>query len=201
MSAPADDHLQPMVAEALLALGERLEALDPSRWDEASLCEGWRVREVVAHLTMAARYGVPEFEAELRAAAFDFDVLSNRVAERDGALPVERLLADLRSEVMQRWAPPGGGYAGALSHVVIHGADVTVPLGLGRAAPDDATRHVLDGLTRGGMHVGFGIALDGVELRADDLDWSFGAGRPVHASAEDLVAALAGRAVPALRLT
>ena len=36
--------------------------------------------------------------AELEAAGGDFTRLSNSVAARDGALPIDRLLADLRSD-------------------------------------------------------------------------------------------------------
>jgi uncharacterized protein (TIGR03083 family) len=195
-----DAHLQPLVATELLALADRLAPLPGDRWDTPSLCTGWRAREVVAHMTMAARYGPEEFGAEMEAAGFDFDVLSNRVAERDGALPPERLLADLRSETLRLWAPPGGGYAGALSHAVIHGLDVTLPLGAGRVASDEATRLVLDGLTAGGVRTYFGVDVEGLELRAVDLDWSSGAGRTVAATAGELVAVLAGRAVPGVSL-
>ena len=31
-------------------------AAGPAVWDAPSLCEGWRTREVVAHMTMPARY-------------------------------------------------------------------------------------------------------------------------------------------------
>ena len=41
-------------------------------WDAPSLCEGWRTREVVAHMTMPARYSGPAFMAELEAAGGDF---------------------------------------------------------------------------------------------------------------------------------
>jgi len=37
-----------------------------AQWDTPSLCAGWRVREVVAHMTMAARYPEDELMAELR---------------------------------------------------------------------------------------------------------------------------------------
>ena len=43
------------------------------------------------------------------------------------------------------WTPPGGGYHGALNHVVIHGLDITVPLREPRRASDTAIRYVLDG--------------------------------------------------------
>jgi uncharacterized protein (TIGR03083 family) len=200
LPAPTDGHLQPLVAAQLLALADRLAPLPAASWDEPSLCEGWRAREVVAHMTMAARYGPAEFHAELEAAGFDFDTLSNRVAARDGALPPARLLADLRSDTMLHWAPPGGGYAGALHHAVVHGLDVTVPLGLERAASDEALRAVLDGSTAAGAHTHFGVDIGGLALRAVDLDWSHGEGRPVAAPAHELVALLSGRTVAGLSL-
>ena len=101
------------IAEEYLALADLLEAAGPAVWDEPSLCEGWRTREIVAHVTMPARYAGPAFMAELEAAGGDFTRLSNTVAARDGALPAERLLADLRSEVLHGWQPPGGGEDGA----------------------------------------------------------------------------------------
>ena len=44
-----DNDLQPLVAGTYLTLAELLDAMPAERWDVASLCEGWRVREVVAH--------------------------------------------------------------------------------------------------------------------------------------------------------
>ena len=202
MTTPNDnDDVQPAVAAALLALADLLETLPEPRWDTPSLCEGWRVREVVAHMTMAARYSPAEFGAELGAAQGDFTVLSNRVAARDGALPLGDLLGSLRSDVMQHWTPPGGGSAGALNHAVIHGLDITVPLGAERLSPDDTIRAVLDGLTRGGIHAHFGTDLTGIELRATDLDWSFGSGRLVTGAAQDIALDICGRTLPSGRLT
>ena len=42
--------------------------LSPEQWDTPSLCEGWRVREVIAHLTMPARYDQDAFMEELELA-------------------------------------------------------------------------------------------------------------------------------------
>ncbi|GAA0485587.1 hypothetical protein Ade02nite_09120 [Paractinoplanes deccanensis] len=178
------------------ALADALEGRPP---DAPSMCEGWQVRHVVAHLTMAARYDGPAFVAELAAAGNDFAALSERLARRDGDLPFARLLDDLRSETMATWIPPGGGVAGALSHVVIHGLDITTPLGLPRTAGDEATRLVLDSLVTGGVSRHFGVDPAGRLWRATDLDWQAGEGEPVEASAGDLVLALAGRRVSAVR--
>jgi uncharacterized protein (TIGR03083 family) len=188
------------VAAEFDSLAELLTAASGAQWDTLSMCAGWRVREVIAHLTMAARYSETEFMNELRRREFDFTRLSNEVAARDGGLPTGELIASLRSDVMQRWTPPGGGYHDALNHVVIHGLDVTVPLGAARRSPDETIRVVLDDLTVGGGHAHFGIVIDGRHLQASDLDWSHGSGPALRGAAADLALALCGRAVPAGRL-
>jgi uncharacterized protein (TIGR03083 family) len=203
MTAPPvtnDTHLQPLVAAEFTGLADLLAAASQAQWDTPSLCEGWRVREVIAHMTMAARYSEERFMAELRRCDFDFTRLSNEVADRDAGLPEDELVADLRSDVMQHWSPPGGGYRGALNHVVIHGLDVTVPLGQPRRSPDETIRVVLDDLAQGGGHAHFGTVIDGRRLEASDLDWSHGSGRVLRGAAGDLALAMCGRAVRAGRL-
>jgi uncharacterized protein (TIGR03083 family) len=195
-----DANLQPLVAAEFLALADLLDSATEAQWDTPSLCAGWRVREVVAHMTMAARYPEDKFMAELRRCDFDFGRLSNEIASRDAALPPGELVADLRSEVMQHWAPPGGGYHGALNHVVIHGLDMTVPLGVPRRPPEDTMRIVLDDLTTGGVHQHFGTGIDGRRLQATDLDWSYGSGPVLAGQAEAIALVLCGRTVPAGRI-
>lgn len=195
-----DADLQPAVAAEFLALAGLLDSATRAQWDTPSLCAGWRVREVVAHMTMAARYSEEQFMAELRRCDFDFSRLSNAVAARDAGLPASDLVASLRSDVMAHWTPPGGGWHGALNHVVIHGLDVTVPLGVPRRSPDPTIRVVLDDLTGGGGHAHFGTSLDGRTLRATDLDWSYGSGPALRGPAEYLALVLCGRTVPEGRL-
>ena len=195
-----DADLQPAIAAEFLALADLLESATGAQWDTPSLCAGWRVREVIAHMTMAARYPEDKFMAELRRCNFDFGRLSNEIASRDAGLPTSQLVADLRSEVMQHWTPPGGGYHGALNHVVIHGLDVTLPLGVPRRTPDDTIRVVLEDLTTGGVHAHFGTSIEGRSLQATDLDWSYGSGCVLRGKAEDLALVLCGRTVPAGRI-
>jgi uncharacterized protein (TIGR03083 family) len=195
-----DADLQPAVAADFLALADLLDGASDAQWDTASLCAGWRVREVIAHMTMAARYSEQEFMAELRGCDFDFTRLSDQIAGRDAGLPDGELVACLRSDVMQHWTPPGGGYHGALNHVVIHGLDVTVPLGVPRRSPDQTMRVVLDDLTEGGGHAHFGTGIDGRRLEATDLDWSYGSGPALRGAAEDLALAICGRRLPDGRL-
>ena len=195
-----DAGLQPAVAAEFVALAGLLESATEAQWDTPSLCAGWRVREVIAHMTMAARYSDEEFMAELRRYEFDFGRLSDEVAARDADLPTSELVACLRSEVMRHWTPPGGGWHGALNHVVIHGLDVTVPLGVPRRSPDATIRVVLDDLTAGGVQARFGTSIEGRSLQATDLDWSYGSGPALRGPAELLAVVMCGRKVPGGRL-
>jgi uncharacterized protein (TIGR03083 family) len=195
-----DAYLQPAVAAELTSLADLLDDASDAQWDTPSLCAGWRVREVVAHMTMAARYSEQEFMAELQRCAFDFTRLSNEIAARDANLPAGELIKNLRSEVMRHWAPPGGGYHGALNHAVIHGLDVTVPLGVRRLAPDQTIRMILEDLTGGDVSARFGVDIAGRHLQATDLDWSFGAGPVLRGPAADLALVICGRSVPPGRL-
>jgi uncharacterized protein (TIGR03083 family) len=199
-AAPAGQDRQPAITAEFLALAELLGALPGAAWDTPSLCAGWRVREVVAHMTMAVRYSPAEFGALMQDCGGDFTRLSNMVAGRDAELPRATLEGNLRDEVMHRWTPPGGGQAGALNHVVIHGLDITVPLGVPRLSAEGTIRLVLDDLTRGGVHAHFGFDTSGLSLHATDIDWAFGSGAPVRGAAGDLALLICGRSLPPGRI-
>ena len=53
-------HVGPQLARLAETLGDM-----PGVADAPSLCEGWTVRHVLAHMTMAARYDDAAFMAEL----------------------------------------------------------------------------------------------------------------------------------------
>jgi uncharacterized protein (TIGR03083 family) len=186
---------QSLVAPTFDGLADLLAAAPSQTWDAPSLCEGWQVRHVVAHVTMPARLTPEQFGAEMAAAGGDFSVLSDSVAARDASLPVADHLAALRSPVLHQWQPPGGGAVGALSHAVIHSLDVTVALGRPAVTPDAAVIALLDQLT-GSNGAWFGVDLTGIRLEAADADWSWGAGEVVRADSDHLVALLSGRTLP-----
>lgn len=186
---------QSWVAPTCSGLADLLAAAAVDTWDAPSLCVKWRVRHVVAHVTMPARLTPERFGAEMAAAGGDFAVLSDTAATRDAALPVADLLDQLRSPGLHGWQPPGGGAAGALSHAVIHSLDVTVALDRPAVAPAEAVIHVLDQLAAANG-TWFGVDPTGVRLEATDTDWSWGSGQTVRADSGSLVALLAGRALP-----
>lgn len=182
-------------ARTYVGLADLLASGPADTWDAPSLCEGWQVRHVVAHVTMPVRMTPEMYGAEMAAARGDFTVLSNTVAARDAALPITSLLDDLRSPALHAWEPPGGGAAGALSHSVIHSLDVTVALGRPPVAPVEAAVAVLDQLTAADGAI-FGIDLTDVRLEAADTDWTWGDGAVVRADSGSLVALLSGRTLP-----
>ena len=117
MSASNDCDRQSAVTDTYLALAGLLDALPEERWNTPSLFEGWRVREVIAHVTMPVRYSPDRFMAELHACGGDFTRLSNSVASRDAALPADVLVANLRDDALHRWTPPGGETGATLAAV------------------------------------------------------------------------------------
>ncbi len=187
--------VQIWVAPTYTALADLLESSDDSVWDMPSLCEGWQVRHVVAHVTMPARMTQEQFGADMAAAGGDFTTFSNTVAARDGALPEADLLAQLRSEQLHSWQPPRGGAAGALNHAVIHSLDITVALDRPSVSPAEALAAVLGQLTAAEGSV-FGLDLTDVRLEATDVSWSWGTGRAIQADSGSLVSLLGGRTLP-----
>jgi uncharacterized protein (TIGR03083 family) len=185
-----------LIAAERRDLADLLDTFSPEDWDAPSLCEGWRVREVVAHITMAFRYSTGRFLRGMLAARGNFDRMADRSARGDAAgLTASDLVAILRDNLDHRWKPPGQGYDASLSHDVIHGLDITVARDVGRKVPADRLQIVLDGLTPKSVRY-FGTDLDGIELVADDLDFRFGSGEPLHGAAQDLLLVICGRKLP-----
>lgn len=64
--APGGDAgLMEQVAAQRRELATLLGGLAPQMWDRPSLCAAWRVRDVVAHMTMPFRYSTRRFLTEM----------------------------------------------------------------------------------------------------------------------------------------
>lgn len=184
------------IAAERTELAAMLADLSPAQWDAPSLCAGWRVREVAAHMSMGFRYRLPHLALELLKARGDINRMADRRARQDAAiLSTAQLISAIRDNAHHPWKPPVGGSAAGLGHDVIHGLDITVALGIDRRVPDDRVRILLDAISSRTARF-FGADLNGVQLRADDLDWSFGTGTPLIGSAQDLLLVAYGRKLP-----
>jgi len=201
MSTITESKLPVKIAAEHRELARVLGDLPASAWDAQTLCAGWRVREVVAHMTMPFRYSAARFAAELARSGGRFNAMSDRIARRDAAaVSAADLVSVMQDNATNPWKPPGGGYLGALTHDVIHGLDITVPLGIGRRVPEDRLRAVLDAIAAPKARKHFGTDLSGVRLRAEDIDWASGSGQQLSGAAQDLALVLCGRKLPPGRL-
>lgn len=195
-----EDDLRAAVAAERGEQADLLATLRPEQWDAPTLCDGWRVREVIAHTTMPFRTSPGQFLVDMAKARGNFNRMADRCARRDAArLPPEQLLASLRDNVTHPWKPPGGGIHGALSHDVIHGLDIAVGAGLNRHVPPERVAMVLAAMQPKNIAF-FGTDLAGIALQATDLDWSHGTGAPVRGLAQDLLLVVCGRRLPPGRL-
>jgi uncharacterized protein (TIGR03083 family) len=185
-----------LIAAERQELAEVLSGLSAAQWQAPSLCAGWTTAHVVAHLTMPFRISEREFALGMERAGGQFAEFSDAVASRDSELPRSELVAALRDNIENPWQPPGGGYEGALSHDIIHGLDITWPLSIEYPIGGQAMTSVLDLIVSQGGRSLFDFALDGIELRASDLDWSSGTGAPLVGQSRDLLLLVAGRTIP-----
>lgn len=51
--------LRALIAAERQELADLLGGLRPAQWDAPSLCAGWRIREVAAHMSMGFRLSLP----------------------------------------------------------------------------------------------------------------------------------------------
>jgi uncharacterized protein (TIGR03083 family) len=185
-----------LIAPERLALADALDGLSSEQWQGTTMCAGWTPGHVLAHLTMPFRISEQDFMAGLQECGGDFTKFSDEVAGRDAAIPQRDLVKVLRDNADTAWSPPGGGLAGALSHDVIHGLDITWPLSVSYPIGDRALAAVLDSIISPGAETHFGVPVEGLRLHATDLDWTRGSGAPLAGSGRDLVMLLAARSVP-----
>jgi uncharacterized protein (TIGR03083 family) len=181
-----------------MARGEReefaalLEGLTPQQWDSPTLCEQWRVRDVVAHVI---GYDPLTRLQLLRR-------MAKGLVTRGGAntVGVAEYAAKSPGELtalMRRYAVPRGltaGFGGkiALTDGMIHQQDIRRPLGIPRTIPAESLRTALD-FTKYAPRLLGALRVRGVRLVATDLDWSHGAGPEVLGPGEALLMAMAGR--------
>lgn len=191
------------VAAERLALADLAEGLTPDQLATPSLCAGWTVRDVVAHLTLSLAFSPGRAASTLVRSGFRphrfNELLTADAARRSDA----DLVALLRDQADSRWAPPGLGAPAPLTDLLVHGVDLRRPLGLAHAPEPDALRCSLDFVVSPKGAVGFARRTHrtGVRHEASDLDWGHGEGPVVRGPAPSLLAVLCGRPVPLEDLT
>jgi len=181
-----------LVATERGALADDLAGLAPQQWVTPSLCAGWTVRDIVAHLTAAASTGPAAFVGQFAMAGFNFDKYANAgISRRLGDDPAATL-AGFRAVQGSKTAPPGPK-ATWLGEVVVHSEDIRRPLGISHSYDPEALREVADFYKGSNTLIGAKNRISGLTLEATDQNWSTGTGPAVTGPLLSLVVAMTGR--------
>jgi uncharacterized protein (TIGR03083 family) len=184
-----------MVHSERQALIDDLESLTPEQWAEPSLCPGWDIHDVLAHLVDSAKTTRLGFVRRLLIAKFDFDRDNARGVQRERGATPEETLTEFRRVRAETKTPPAA-LATRLVEAIVHGEDIRRPLGLVRTYPmtsiDMALRYQLEtGASWGGGRE----RAAGFRLRASDSGLEHGSGPEVTGSSLTLLLAVSGRPV------
>ena len=171
-------------------LADLLEGLAPSEWAVHSLCPGWRVRDVAAHLTTATRRVRPPGLLDEPSARLPAAPPPPPPDERS----TEQLVADLRRPVPGAHVRPGAGARDALVEVLVHGQDIARPLGLERPVPPPLAVLAAERVWAA-KPFRAAVRYPGVRFEADDADLVLGDGTTVTGPALAVLLALTGRSV------
>ena len=182
------------------ALAATLEGLTPEQWDCASLCAGWTVGFLAAHVLAGAEQTPGHFFSGMVASGFRFSAFMERDARSRGQLSPEQIVGRLRQRTTTTNHPPAPVMA-MLGEVVVHGEDIRRPAGLEGTVADDAANACLEMYTKTSFPVGGKKRVPGLRLVAADTGWSYGAGPEVSGPAMSLLLAMTGRAAGMKDLT
>jgi uncharacterized protein (TIGR03083 family) len=169
-----------------------LAELSPEQWDMPTLCERWRVRDVVAHVFSYEELGRPALVRRFIAGGLSVNPTNALGVADHAALAPDQLL-----DIARRHGQPEGltaGFGGriALTDGMIHQQDIRRPLGLPRTIPPRRLRAALD-FARYAPTIRGAWQARGVRLVATDMAWSHGSGPEVRGPGEALLMAMAAR--------
>ncbi len=187
-----------------------LEGLSSEQWDHPSLCEGWTVRHVAAHLTLQqqairdAVAFVAHHPRMLRSVTLNATIHDSAVLQAQ-LLSSQEVIARIRAMIGSRRHNAFVTPLETLTDILVHGQDIALPLGLDLtirpAAGELAATRRWD--TRGTWlaMVNRRLPLDGYRLTATDITWTRGHGPEVVGPIGALLLLLTGRDAALEQLT
>jgi uncharacterized protein (TIGR03083 family) len=129
-----------------------IDGLDTDQLATASLCVGWDVKTVAAHLVSDFADGFWGFMASgLRHGSIDRGI--DALARRRAQAPAAEIAEMLRRRADYRLSPPVTGPLSGLTDVLVHGADMRIPLGLPHRPDPHNVARVLEFIA-GYLHAG-----------------------------------------------
>ena len=179
------------------SLADLVASFTTEQWTTPSLCDGWQVGDVAAHLTLAQMGLGTAFVEVLRARGSFNKMIRDTALRAAGDEPA--VYADrLRAMVGSRRKAPGVTHLEPLTDALVHGQDMAVPLGIDRPVPVDAAAVCAQRCYDMGFPFGARKRLRGLRLVATDTDWSVGEGSVVEGRVRALLLLVTGRTKAAL---
>jgi uncharacterized protein (TIGR03083 family) len=186
------DDIWPVVHAERRALADDLAGLTPEQWATPSLCPGWSVHDVLAHMVATAKETPPAFFAGMVAAGFRMSRFTEKRIASERAGGPAATLAAFRAVETATSAPPGPKLSW-LGEALVHGADIRRPLGIPHASPLSAVTAVTEFYAGSNILIGGKRRVAGLTLTATDTEWSHGSGPLVEGPAASLMLATTGR--------
>ncbi|MGY5307025.1 maleylpyruvate isomerase family mycothiol-dependent enzyme [Nocardia gipuzkoensis] len=178
-----------------LGVADFLDDLHDHEWAADSLCPGWTVHDVSAHLTLSNRVTLGATIAGVVRARGDWNRMTEWMArDRASRYTPAELIAQLREGAGWTRRAPGAGPLDPLVDTMIHGQDIARPLGRRRDMPAEQAVVALEHVLRSPFY-GSKKRLRGVRVVATDAEWSAGSGpEEIHGPLSDLLLLATGRA-------
>ena len=189
------DHLYARTTRNRVEIADFLDSLDPEQWHAPTLCQGWTVRHVAAHLIQPMLVGFGRFflvaVRHRGNTPATVDHFTRAIARRE---PSE-LIALLRRHASDKVNPPRVGPIGPFAETCIHLRDIARPLNLTANARQEDWADLITYLTSPNPAPSLTTPqrTTGLMLVATDADWRHGTGPRVAGSLEALSMAIAGR--------
>jgi len=187
------DELWGRIHQRRAELAVQLASLTPQEWELPSLCAGWTVRDVAAHVISSAAAGFGEVMAVVVKARFNFNRAMFDEAKRRSARPTDEIIADYRRLSDSRRRPPGTTRLDPLVDVLVHTQDIVRPLGRQQPVPVSDALAVADYVWNKGFPYGAQRRLRGLRLSATDAAWTAGSGPTIEGPTGALLLLMTGR--------
>ena len=184
--AAIDDHRR--------ALVHLLEDLSEKEWRQPSLCEGWTVRQVAAHLALQNTTWAAMPRVMLGIVRHGgMNGAIHAMACRHAGLPVEAIIGEIRDRIGV-WRPlPTVTFRETAIDYLVHGQDIAIPLGRTLPVPPGLAVIAADRVWSRSRMFHARKKLAGYRLVAGDAQWAAGQGQEICGPIGALLLLLTGR--------
>ena len=186
-----------------MAVADLLERLSDNEWQQPSLCAGWTVRDVAAHLTLQ-QLGLGDVIGMMIRWRGSLDqTIHDMACRRAAALPTEQIIAGIRSMAGSRRHNVVATCLETLTDILVHGQDIAIPLGHCLDVPPYAAAVAASRVLsmRWPPPLPSARKVAGFRLTATDTSWSAGDGPEVRGPMGAILLACTGRLVALPRLS